>query len=106
MSDARIAKLNEFLSKDPTDSFARYALALEYAGRGDVPRAVSMLEALLQDDPVYIPAYQQLGYAYEKLDRREDAVAMFQRGIQAAAKAGDHHAQGEMQEALDELTAS
>ena len=103
MSDARIAKLQEFLAKDPTDSFTRYALALEYAGRGNVEQSISMLEALINDDPKYIPSYQQLGYAYQKLDRRDDAVAIFQRGIKAAAQEGDHHAQGEMQEALDEL---
>ncbi|MCI0706745.1 MAG: tetratricopeptide repeat protein [Ignavibacteriae bacterium] len=103
MSDARIAKLQEFLAKDPTDSFTLYALALEYAGRGNTTQAVAMFEALIADDPKYIPAYQQLGYAYQKLNRREDAVAIFQRGIQAALRENDHHAQNEMQEALDEL---
>ena len=103
MSGDRIAKLHEFLAKDPNDSFTCYALALEYAGRGETERCVSMLEALVRNDPAYIPAYQQLGYAYQKLNRREEAVAIFQRGIKAATQAGDHHAQSEMQEALDEL---
>lgn len=103
MSDRRIAKLKEFLAKDPNDSFTRYALALEHAGRGEIELAVSMLNDLLQRDPKYVPAYQQLGYAYQKLERRDDAIEIFKRGIQAAAEQGDLHARSEMQDALDEL---
>ena len=102
MSDSRIAKLKEFLSNEPNDPFTRYAIALEYAGQGDTKRCVSMLEELIKLDPKYVPAYQQLGYAYQKLDRRDDAIAIFKRGIQVAIEQGDLHARGEMQEALDE----
>jgi Tfp pilus assembly protein PilF len=102
MSDARIVKLKQFLAKEPNDSFTRYALALEYAGQGDTKRRVSMLQELIQLDPKYVPAYQQLGTAYQKLDRRDDAIAIFKRGIQVAVEVGDLHARGEMQEALDE----
>lgn len=101
MSSDRIAKLQEFLAKDPNDSFTRYALALEYAGRGELDLAVSILSDLLQRDPKYIPAYQQLGYAYQKLDRRDDARAILERGIRAATEQGDLHARSEMQDALD-----
>ena len=103
MSALRIDKLKEFLAKDPNDSFTRYALALEYAGHGETEQAVLMLEELVQHDPKYIPTYQQLGYAYQKLERRDDAIAMFKRGIQAATEQGDLHARSEMQDALDEL---
>lgn len=36
MSQDRIAQLKEFLENDPADSFTRYALALEYAGLGEI----------------------------------------------------------------------
>jgi len=103
MSDTRIAKLKEFLAKDPNDSFTRYALALEHAGQGETGLAVSMLNDLIQRDPKYIPAYQQLGYAYQKLERREDAMEIFKRGIRVATEQGDLHARSEMQDALDDL---
>lgn len=103
MSDARIAKLREFLAKEPNDSFTRYALALEFAGQGETERCISMLQELIQLDPKYVPAYHQLGSAYQKLDRRDDAIAIFTRGIQVAVEQGDSHARGEMQDALDEV---
>jgi Tfp pilus assembly protein PilF len=103
MKEERIAKLQDFLAKNPRDSFSRYALALEYAGQGKPERTVALLEELLRDDPTYVPAYQQLGYAYQKLGRRDDAMAVFKRGMQVAAEQHDLHARGEMQEALDEM---
>lgn len=103
MREQRIAKLKQLLQNDPTDSFTRYALALEYAGMGETADAVSMLEELLKRDPTYVPAYQQLGYFYERLGRRDDSIAIFKRGLEVAIQQGDLHARGEMQDALDEL---
>ena len=103
MSEDRIGKLNRILEKDPNDSFARYALGLEMAGKGETQLAVSLFQEVIQRNPAYIPAYQQLGYAYEKLGRRADALETFRRGIEAATQQNDLHARGEMQEALDEL---
>lgn len=105
MREERITKLMALLEADPNDSFTRYALALEYAGKEDTAQARLLLEDLLQRDPRYIPAYQQLGYLYQRLGLRELAIAVFTRGMETAKQQGDLHARGEMQEALDELTA-
>jgi Tfp pilus assembly protein PilF len=103
MRGQRIEKLKALLELDPNDSFSSYALALEYAGANEPLLAVSLLEALVVRDQSYIPAYQQLGYLYEKLGRLGDAAAIFRRGIRIATEQGDHHSQSEMQDALDSL---
>lgn len=103
MTEERIGKLKRILEQDPNDSFARYALGLEFAGKGETQLAVSLFQEVIQRDPVYIAAYQQLGYAYEKLERRAEAIDAFRRGIEAATQQNDMHARSEMQEALDEL---
>jgi Tfp pilus assembly protein PilF len=103
MKEERIGKLKALLDQDPSDSFSRYALALEYAGASDSSQAVALLEDLLVRDPSYVPAYQQLGYLYEKLGRIREASAIFKRGVHTAAQQGDHHAKSEMQDALDSL---
>ncbi|HAL55852.1 MAG TPA: hypothetical protein DCP63_05095 [Bacteroidetes bacterium] len=103
MRKDRISKLKEFLDLDPNDSFSRYALALEYAALDDSVQAAALLEELLRRDPDYVPAYQQLGYVYQRISRREDAVAVFKRGIAIATQQHDQHAAGEMREALDEI---
>jgi Tfp pilus assembly protein PilF len=102
--EERIAKLKSLLEQDPNDSFGRYALALEYAALNDAAQAQALLEELIGRDPSYVPAYQQLGYLFQKLSRRNDAISVFRRGMEVAAQQGDLHARSEMQEALDELT--
>ncbi len=103
MNQVRISKLQAYLAEHPNDSFSLYALALEEASDGNVPKAVSMLENLIHLDPEYVAAYQQLGDFYQKLNRTEDAVEKLQKGIRTARVQGDLHASGEMQAALDEL---
>lgn len=104
MREERIAKLKALLELDPNDSFSRYALALELAAIDNNPEALTLLEDLIQRDGLYVAAYQQLGYLYQKLGRSEEAVSAFKRGIEVATQQGDHHAQSEMQDALDDMT--
>ncbi|HEX9614796.1 MAG TPA: tetratricopeptide repeat protein [Bacteroidota bacterium] len=104
MSQDRIAQLKEFLENDPDDPFTRYALALEYAGLGEIQIAISMLLEVIERNSAYVPAYQQLGYQYQKLDLRAEAQQVFRRGIDVAREQNDTHAQREMQDALDELS--
>lgn len=103
MNSDRIAQLKDFLENDPNDSFTRYALALEYAGKGEIQIALSLLLEVLERDPAYVPAYQQLGYQYLKLGRLSEAEQVLRRGIEVAREQNDPHAQREMQDALDEL---
>ncbi len=103
MREERIGKLKAILAQDPNDSFSRYALALEYAGADDSKQAILLLEDLMLRDQSYVPAYQQLGYLYEKVGRLQEAAAIFKRGMHIATQQGDHHAKSEMQDALDSL---
>ncbi len=103
MSTERIRKLNDFLLKDPDDSFTRYALALEHAGSGETARAAGMLEDLIGRDPAFVASYQLLGQLYADLRRTEDARRVLTMGIERARAANEPHAAGEMQDALDDL---
>jgi tetratricopeptide (TPR) repeat protein len=102
MNTTRLESLLRFLEQDPNDSFTRYAVALEYVSAGDLETGISYLKDLLDRDPGYVAAYQQLGYLYEELERNEDAADILKRGIEIALKAGDTHAASEMQAALDD----
>ena len=99
----RVTKLKAFLEKDPSDSFARYALALEYASHGEHRFALAYLRELLERDPKYVAAYQQLGIILAGLGHREEATEVLRKGISVAKEQGDLHARSEMQQSLDEL---
>jgi len=95
--------LKSMLVQNPRDSFARYGLAMEYAKGGELETAVAEFKALLDSNPDYAAAYFHGGQALEKLARVEDARAMYQKGIETAARIGDRHAESELQAALDLL---
>ena len=102
-SEERITALKEFLAKDPNDSFSSYALALEYNGLGQTEKAIATLRDLVQRDPKYVAAYQQLGQLYAKMNKTREAKRYYRRGIEAAEETNDMHAKREMEEALEEI---
>jgi len=100
----RIEKLKEFLEKDPTDSFVRHALALEYVKVGDVTLARRIWEDLLANDPAAVGSYYHLGKLLEGLGEEELALEWYRKGMVAAKAAGEKRAYNELQGAYDELS--
>jgi Tfp pilus assembly protein PilF len=102
-NEERIKALSELLTKDPNDSFSRYALALEYVGLSETKNAVAALEELLKRDARYIPAYHQLGRLYAKSNNTAGAKKIYRQGIELATEANDIHEKTEMEEELEEI---
>lgn len=99
----RLAALRALLQNDPKNRLIRYGLAMELANGGDLEGAVGEFRALIETDPDYAYAYFHCGQVLEKLDRPDDARETYRQGIEAAGRAGDSHARGEIQGALDIL---
>lgn len=104
MSDVtRISMLQEILEQNPTDTLARYALGMEYSGAGETDAAVAEFRTLLEQKPDYANAYFMAAQALAKVERKDEARQWLSDGIAAAQRAGNRHAQSEMQAMLDEL---
>ena len=99
----RMQQIRELLVDDPADPFLRYGLAMEYAGQGDDATAAGHFRDLIASNPEYIPVYLMLGQTLVRLGEDVEAKDTLRRGVAAAAKAGNEHAQGEMQALLDSL---
>jgi cytochrome c-type biogenesis protein CcmH/NrfG len=99
----RIALLNEVLSQNPTDAFARYGLAMEYSNTGDVERALEEFGKLLATHPEYTAGYFMAAQTLAKAERTDEAKKMLVDGIASAKKTGNSHAQAEMEGMLTEL---
>lgn len=101
----RIAALNEILTENPTDAFARYGLAMEYSKQGDFDRALAEFSILLEKNPDYTAGYFMAAQTLTRAERALDAKKMLQDGIAAARRTGNLHAQSEMEAMLAELVA-
>jgi len=99
----RIEILKGFLADNASDSFSRYALALEYVKLGQHDDGVKEFETVQSNDPGYVATYFQLGQLYQKLGRVHDAEKTFRTGITVATKAGDEHTRSELEGALEGL---
>ena len=100
MEPTRIEILNQLLADNPSNTFARYGLAMEYVKAGNLDQAMAEFDAVLAIDPAYSAAYYHGGQALEKLNRLDAARDFYRRGIAAAR---DPHARSELQAALDIL---
>lgn len=99
----KIAGLREILTLDPKNSFARYGVAMELAGRGETAEAMQEFDALLANDPDYTAGYFMAAQTLAKSGKMQEAIARLNAGIACARRTGNQHALSEMQEMLDEL---
>eukprot|EP01035_Chromulina_nebulosa_P000848 gene848-1146_t len=79
MENKRVIQLKQFLADTPNDAFLNYALAIEYVGMGND------------------------GKLYEREGRKDDAEAIYRKGITATMKKREQHAMAELQNALANL---
>ena len=99
----KIAGLTEILNQDPTNSFARYGLAMEYASQGNVEASLKQFQQLLADNPDYTAGYFMAAQTLAKAGRNDEAKLRLTEGIASARRTGNQHALSEMQTMLDEL---
>lgn len=103
VENQRLAMLKEILVQDPANTLARYGVAMEYAGMGETESALAEFNGLIATNPEYANAYFMAAQTLHKVERNEEAKTMLKGGIEASQRAGNKHAESEMQAMLDEL---
>lgn len=100
----RITRLKALLTEHPNDAFLQHALALENVKLGDDETARQLFENILQHDEDYIGSYYHLAQLLERNDKKEAAIALYEKGMRKAKDAGDEHAYRELLAAYEDLT--
>ena len=103
MPSTRLDILKSMVEQHPTDTFARYGLAMEYRNTGLLEAAVAEFRALMAANPDYAPAYFHGGQTLERMGLIGEARQVYLQGIEVTTRGGDQHARSEMQGALDLL---
>lgn len=102
MNLERIKLLEQYILEDPSDSFSRYALALELAIE-DQDKAIALLLALIKDNARYVPAYYQAATLLMEQNHIEETKIVVAEGIKMAAQQNDHKTIKELRQLQDEL---
>lgn len=98
--ESKIKQLARQIKNNPSDSFSKFALALEFRKEGEFKKARILFEDILSSDPDYVGVYYHLGKLYEALDHLDDARELYQKGIQVAADQNEQRTEKELKEAL------
>lgn len=101
----RLEMLEKMVSAGSADSFARYALAMEYRKEERHEEALASFEALRGADPEYLAQYLMAGQLLLQLGRADDARIWLEQGIAVAGRQGNGKALAELQSALAEAGA-
>jgi tetratricopeptide (TPR) repeat protein len=100
---SKISKLAQQVKEDPSDSFSKFALALELLKLDQVQKALSLFKNIISNDPEYSGVYYHLGKLYEQLGENNLALKCYNDGIIVTTRLKDIHARSELQGALINL---
>lgn len=100
----RIDKIKTMLLENPSDSFLKHALALEHIKLGDDNDARKLFESILENEPGYIGSYYHLAKLLERIGETNEAIKIYEKGMEEAKRAGDNHSLSELRSAFEELT--
>jgi hypothetical protein len=97
----RLAMLETLAASGKADSFALYALAMEYRNAERPADALATFERLRSTDADYLPMYLMAGQLLIDADRCPEARTWLEAGIALATRKGDGKAKNELTAALE-----
>jgi hypothetical protein len=97
----RLAMLENLAASGKADSFALYALAMEYRSAERSEDALATFARLRAKDAEYLPMYLMAGQLLVDLERNAEARAWLEAGIELATRKGDGKAKNELMAALE-----
>jgi tetratricopeptide (TPR) repeat protein len=103
MNFTRLEQLQNMLQASPGDAFLVFAIAKEYEKNGALQDALLHYERLAEKDPEYVGLYYHYGKLLERLNKMDEALSVYKKGVDTALRAGDRHAAAELQGALMEI---
>jgi predicted Zn-dependent protease len=100
---SRLDAIRKIMESTPADPFPRYGYAMELKNLGQLEEAHAAFEELERRHPDYVAQYLMHQAVLVSLRRKPEAKAVCERGLEAARRKGDGHAQGEIQQALEAI---
>src|SRR5262245_1871249 len=98
----RLAFLEQAVRSGSADSFAFYALGMEYRKAARTEESLAIFVELRARDPGYLPMYLMVGQMLTEAERKAEAREWLEAGIALAKDRADDKALGELESALGE----
>ncbi len=102
----RIEQFKKMANDDPGNELGHFSLARAYLDEGMFVEAAESLRRVVALNPKISKAYQLLGTALLKIDRRDEAIQQLTEGVKVADQRGDLMPRNEMTRMLQDLGAA
>ena len=99
----KLKQLASNIKKNPSDSFSKFALALEFLKQNQIDRARRLFENIQTEDSGYIGVYYHLAKLYVSINENKKALITYKKGIEVAVLQQNDHAKSELEAALFEM---
>jgi len=103
MKMTNIENLEAMLEKGQDNALLRFALGSAFIKYEKYAAAAEHLAQAVAYDPGYSAAWKLYGKSLEKLEKKDEAVEVYSKGIKAAEEKGDVQAAREMKVFLKRL---
>src|SRR5262245_8612443 len=99
----RIAQFRKMANDDPDNELGHFRLGQLLMEDGQLEEAIKSFRRTLELSPQFSKVYQLLGTCLTRLNRRDEAVKVFQEGFAVADERGDNMPRDEIARLLVEL---
>lgn len=100
----RLALFDKLIADGSKDPFHHYARALELRSLGRNEEALAAMAGVTEQFPDYVPSFLMAAQLAQQAGDVTRAKALAQKGVDAAKRAGNEHALGELSALLDSLS--
>src|SRR5271170_5991663 len=105
MAEQRIEQFRKMTEADPNNEIGHFSLGREYLEAGDYDAAVRSLRRTVELNPNIAKAYQLIGSALLKQNKRDEAIVALTDGVKVADSRGEMMPRDEMVAMLKEIGA-
>lgn len=98
---SRKERILKMLETQPADAFLNFGLAMELVKEGNPAGAIERFDLVIRHDQDYTAAYHHKANTLIAEGRRSEAADVLSKGIEAAMRIGNRHAEREMRELLE-----
>lgn len=99
----RLAMIEAMIAKGSTDPFLFYGRAMEMRSVGRLEDALAAFAEVRAQFADYVPTYLMAAQVAVELSKPDVAQRWLEQGLEAAKRAGDAHAQAELQSLLSSI---
>ncbi len=88
MAESRIEQFKKMAEADPTNEIGHFSLGREYFNAGEFESAVASLKRVIELNANISKAYQLIGSALIKLNRKDEAISVLTKACLSPILAG------------------